>query len=116
MRVTLSAALLTISFLVWSVPAVSQERSFLCKFTSGPRAGEIQDYTGHPHGALPVGTSCQDGMGSWGVIVSSRGGGGQGSSSGGRSASCRSPSTEEDCDKCSSDRAYERCLAKIDGD
>lgn len=68
----------------WS-PASAQERSFLCKFTSGPRTGQIQDYTGHPAGALPVGSSCQDGNGSSGIIISSQGGGGSGSGSPGGS-------------------------------
>lgn len=53
--------------------AFSQERSFLCKFTGGPRSGQVQDYTGHPAGPLPVGSSCQDGMNprSDGVIIPS---------------------------------------------
>ena len=50
----------------------SMERSFLCKFTFGPRAGQVQDYTGHPLGPLPVGSPCQDGIASTGFIISSR--------------------------------------------
>lgn len=100
--------------LIWS-SSIAQERSFLCKFTNGPRQGQIQDYTGHPAGPLPVGTPCNDGISSSGVIVSK---GEANGSSGGRNrpndgGSCRKPSKEEDCDKCISDRSYERCLNKL---
>ena len=48
--------------------AVTKQRtSTLCKFTSGPRAGQTQDYA--PMAALPVGTPCQDGAGSTGSVV-----------------------------------------------
>ena len=105
-----------------SWPVAAQERSFLCKFTSGPRSGQVQDYTGHPQGPLPVGSSCQDGAGSAGVIVSSsnraqrssqREDSATDASSGNSGGSCRNPSTEEDCDKCGSDRSYDRCLEKL---
>lgn len=46
-----------------SSPAVST----LCKFTAGPRAGQTQDYA--PLAPLPVGSPCQDGKSSSGVIV-----------------------------------------------
>ncbi len=49
------------------VPALSVERSTLCRFTSGARAGEIQDYA--PMDPIPVGRPCQDGFGSNGVVV-----------------------------------------------
>jgi hypothetical protein len=44
--------------------------SLTCRFTIGPRAGLIFDFTGLP-GALPgpIGAPCQDGMGSAGDIV-----------------------------------------------
>jgi hypothetical protein len=49
-------------------PAVgSQETSTLCKFTSGPVAGTMHDYA--PLDPLPVGTACNDGAGSTGVII-----------------------------------------------
>jgi len=100
---------LTISGLVaFSSPASAQERSFLCKFTSGPRAGQIQDYTGHPSGPLPVGSPCTDGLFSNGVIVS----GGAGHRENG-AGSCRTPSSEDDCDKCKTDHSYDRCLEKV---
>lgn len=95
--------------------ALAQERSCLCQFTGGPRAGQVQDYTGHPSGPLPVGTPCQDGIASWGVIISgSNGGQGSGgSSSESDSSSCVRPRSESDCDACRSDRSYERCLEKV---
>jgi len=45
----------------------ASQTSTLCRFTAGPRAGETQDYA--PMAALPVGTACQDGAGSSGVVV-----------------------------------------------
>lgn len=95
--------------------ANAQELSYHCGFTSGPRAGSVQDYTGHPGGPLPVGYPCQDGMGSSGRIVS-EGGARPGYSTSGSNngGSCRSPSSEVDCDMCKSDRSYERCLEKLD--
>lgn len=42
--------------------------SGLCAFSSGAYAGKTLDYTGLA--ALPVGSSCQDGQGGNGVIVS----------------------------------------------
>jgi|SRR3954468_3577792 hypothetical protein len=115
MRVSIASGIAALGLMAANSPSFSQERSFLCKFTSGPRAGQVQDYTGNPQGPLPVGTPCQDGISSWGVIISASGGENGGSSSGGGSGgggSCRAPSKEEDCDKCSSDKAYERCLEK----
>jgi hypothetical protein len=111
MKIVLGVLLGLMGLMAFNSPAQAQERSFLCKFTSGPRAGQIQDYTGHPAGPLPVGSSCFDGISSHGVIVSSGGGGG-----GEGSGSCRKPSSEDDCDKCNSDAAYERCLKKVSGD
>lgn len=49
------------------VPPLPAETSTLCQFTSGSRAGEIQDYA--PMDPIPVGSSCQDGSGSNGVVV-----------------------------------------------
>ncbi len=42
--------------------------STLCRFTSGPRAGQVQDYA--PMAPIPVGSPCQDARGSYGVVVS----------------------------------------------
>jgi len=47
--------------------SVAQEISTLCSFNAGPRVGTSQDYA--PLDPLPVGTPCQDGVGSSGVIV-----------------------------------------------
>ncbi len=44
-----------------------QKLSTLCRFNSGPRAGETQDYA--PMDPLPVGSRCQDGRGSTGSVV-----------------------------------------------
>lgn len=41
--------------------------STLCRFTEGPRRGQVQDYA--PMAPLPVGSSCQDARGSSGVVV-----------------------------------------------
>ncbi len=43
------------------------EKSTLCQFESGPRAGQRQDYA--PMAPLPVGTPCHDGRGSSGHVV-----------------------------------------------
>ncbi len=43
------------------------EKSTLCRFTSGPRRGETQDYA--PMAPIPVGSSCQDARGSFGTVV-----------------------------------------------
>lgn len=43
------------------------EKSTLCRFTSGPRRGETQDYA--PMAPIPVGSSCQDARGSYGTVV-----------------------------------------------
>jgi hypothetical protein len=110
MKVLVSAILTIFGVLALPSLAPAQERSFLCKFTGGPRAGQIQDYTGHPSGPLPVGSPCTDGISSSGVIVSS------GRINPGGGGSCRTPSSEEDCDKCKSDRSYDRCLEKVKSD
>jgi hypothetical protein len=44
-----------------------QERSNTCKFTRGPRRGEYQYYSDLD--PLPVGSNCQDGQSSSGVVV-----------------------------------------------
>lgn len=54
--------------------------STLCEFSSGPRQGQIQDYS--PMAPLPVNTPCQDGYGSSGKVVAS------GSPSGATSSTC----------------------------
>ncbi len=111
MKVLISTILTISGMVAFGSSASAQDRSFLCKFTTGPRAGQIQDYTGHPSGPLPVGSPCTDGLMSNGVIVSN---GSQSSSGGG--GSCRTPSSEDDCDKCKSDRSYDRCLEKVKSD
>ena len=45
----------------------SARKSTLCRFTSGPRRGETQDFA--PREPLPVGSTCNDGQGSVGRIV-----------------------------------------------
>ncbi len=50
-------------------------KSTLCKFDSGPRAGETQDYA--PKAPLPVGGPCHDGAGSTGKVVAAGGSGGK---------------------------------------
>lgn len=55
--------------LLLAAGAFGEDRSYLCNFTSGPRAGQTSDYTGYPSGPLSIGTPCQDGAGSSGVIV-----------------------------------------------
>jgi hypothetical protein len=47
-------------------PSVVQ-KSTLCRFTAGPRAGQDQDYA--PMAPIPVGSNCQDGRGSTGTVV-----------------------------------------------
>jgi hypothetical protein len=50
-------------------PAVdaTPQLSTLCKFTAGPRAGQIHDYA--PMQGIPVGSPCQDGAGSTGTVI-----------------------------------------------
>ena len=43
------------------------ETSTLCRFSSGPRAGQTQDYA--PMTPIPVGSNCQDARGSYGTVV-----------------------------------------------
>ncbi|HXQ39848.1 MAG TPA: hypothetical protein VN821_01180 [Candidatus Udaeobacter sp.] len=59
--------------IVTVLPAAAQQQSFTCQFSSGPRAGSTIDYAG-VQGALPgqVGTPCQDGQGSSGLLVAPR--------------------------------------------
>ena len=48
-------------------PGLPLGMSLLCRFTTGPRAGDVHDFCGS--GARPArkGTACTDGMGSWGI-------------------------------------------------
>lgn len=48
-------------------PASSSNLSTLCQFTYGPRAGQIHDYVGWA--PVPVGTPCNDGIASIGVVI-----------------------------------------------
>ena len=50
-----------------STAAGSHETSTLCKFNAGPLTGTTRDYA--PLDPLPVGTECNDGAGSTGVII-----------------------------------------------
>src|SRR5260221_9440976 len=52
-------------------PPVNNELSTICKFETGPRAGQTQDYAPQP--AIAVGRRCEDGQGSFGNVVSPRG-------------------------------------------
>lgn len=54
-------------------PALAQQ-SLTCQFTSGPRAGSTIDFTG-VQGANPgpIGSPCQDGLGSGGILVAPNG-------------------------------------------
>jgi hypothetical protein len=104
-------SMLVILFLFQGI-VTAAERSFLCKYTNGPRSGQVQDFTGHNAGPLPVGSSCNDGVSSSGIIISNRRAGRHSSDMAG--GSCRRPESEDDCDLCNSDRSYERCLRKVD--
>lgn len=67
--------LAAISFLfVSSLFATAQGMSTICKFNAGPRTGQTHDYA--PMAAIPVGSPCQDGQGSTGVVIAGGGGGG----------------------------------------
>lgn len=56
---------------LWSAGAAAQQMSTICKFTAGPRAGQTQDYA--PMAPIPVGSPCQDGAGSTGVVIPTAG-------------------------------------------
>jgi hypothetical protein len=55
--------------------------SSICSFTAGPRAGTWQDYA--PRSAIPVGSPCQDGGGSTGIVIAAMGSAGSLTSAGG---------------------------------
>lgn len=72
-------ALLVLSFLVLyisdrpyhSPPSInSEQRSTVCMFFEGPRAGQMEDYAAVWPSPLPVGTRCSDGAGSEGRVMS----------------------------------------------
>ncbi len=48
-------------------PEPRSQTSTLCQYSRGPRAGQTQDYA--PRASLPVGSSCWDGVSSYGTIV-----------------------------------------------
>src|SRR5437764_732215 len=52
---------------VASTQVFGQGMGNACKFTAGPRSGQTQDYSQFP--PLPLGSPCQDGAGSTGVVV-----------------------------------------------
>ena len=63
-------AVASLGFLLSSyyVPSHAQgATSTLCKFTTGPRAGQVHDYA--PMAAIPVGSPCQDGVASTGFVI-----------------------------------------------
>lgn len=60
-------AISVVSAALWTQSAEAQQTSTLCSFTAGPRAGSFQDYVGRP--PAPVGMPCQDGQGSFGVVM-----------------------------------------------
>jgi hypothetical protein len=62
----------SIPILILPPPAASRAtptvmKSTLCRFDSGPRAGQVQDYA--PMAPIPVGSNCQDAQGSFGRVV-----------------------------------------------
>jgi len=57
----------TVCVLFGSLPIQAQQTSTVCKFSNGPLAGKTYDYAPFPGG--PVGSSCQDGLGSSGTII-----------------------------------------------
>lgn len=71
-----------------SLVALAQQKSTLCRFENGPRAGQTQDYA--PQDPLPVGTPCQDGQQprSSGHVIAPTGNG-KGSAGGQKSTLCR---------------------------
>jgi uncharacterized protein DUF4157 len=48
--------------------SVANGAGTLCRFSSGPRIGQVQDFA--PMAGIPIGSSCQDGFGSTGFVVS----------------------------------------------
>jgi hypothetical protein len=86
LRLPLSVTLL---LCIHSSLVVAQGMSTLCRFNAGSRAGQTQDYA--PMAAIPVGSPCQDGQGSTGVVVAPGGGGtaAAGGGAAGMSTLCR---------------------------
>src|SRR5437016_8482074 len=70
-----AAALAAIGFLALVPSPAQAQRGFstVCYFSSGPRAGTNFDYARMGLRPLPVGSFCQDGAGSTGVVVASTG-------------------------------------------
>jgi hypothetical protein len=62
---------LTVWFTLLASVAHGQTTSTLCRFDRGPRAGQTQDYA--PMAPLPIGSGCQDGVGSTGWVVAPEG-------------------------------------------
>jgi len=63
-RYTMFCAIVVGSLFASSLACFGQETSAICKFDSGPKAGEIQEQP-----PLPVGAACQDSAGSTGKVV-----------------------------------------------
>jgi hypothetical protein len=59
-----------ISCLFFSPISLAAEKSTLCKFESGPKAGQTIDYAPKP--AIPVGSACWDGDKSHGHVVAKK--------------------------------------------
>jgi hypothetical protein len=68
--------------------APSADLTSTCRFTQGPRAGQVQSYRGMVH-PIPVGSPCTDGQGSQGVAVSDGVGGGVGGGQAQLTSTCR---------------------------
>ena len=69
-----------------SMLLAQNQLSSTCRFTQGPRAGQVQSYQGMVQ-PIPVGSSCTDGQGSFGTAIPD--GGGSVSGSGQLSSTCR---------------------------
>ena len=69
MKIRLSVAGLVLATL-GSTQVDAQAMSLVCQFTGGPKAGMTQNFAGFPNvSPAPVGGSCTDGAGSWGVAA-----------------------------------------------
>lgn len=82
-----SAAVLVIASAVGVLISISQlsaqQRTTVCEFNSGPRAGTRFDFGPLGVQGIPVGAPCHDGAGSTGLAVAGSGSGGRSGGSGG---------------------------------
>jgi hypothetical protein len=51
------------------VNPIAAQITTVCQFTGGPRQGQVQDFAPYGIPGIPVGSPCQDGMGSYGVGI-----------------------------------------------